>query len=127
MYVSHFFFFFISFFLAATIKMLGPPPSLLFPPFLSFLLSLSLTLTSFGRSRFSSAQLAVRIPPPALGNVCNVRACSPHCPPHSPNPSPSLHNPSPVGPLSRCSVHKWIHHPCVSCGTFLNRTHSDPL
>lgn len=56
-----------------------------------------------------------RIPPPAVGNVCNLRACFP-CSRHS----FSI-------PLSGCSVYKWIHHPCVSCGTFLNRTHSDPL
>lgn len=95
-----------------------PHCSLSFSLFLSLILLLCLSPTGFGWSRFSSVLLTVRIPPPAIGNVCNVRACSPLLSP--PSPSPFL-------PPSCCSVYKWIHHPCVSCGTFLNRTHSDPL
>lgn len=64
---------------------------------------------------------------PTCPRECMQCSCVFTLPSHSPNPSPTLLGPPPVGPLSRCSVHKWIHHPCVSCGTFLNRTHSDPL
>lgn len=64
---------------------------------------------------------------PTCPRECMQCSCVFTLPLYSPNPSPTLLSPPPVGPLSRCSVHKWIHHPCVSCGTFLNRTHSDPL
>lgn len=114
----------------ATTEMLAPLLSLLF--FLSLSLSFSvifyLRLSVDGLRAISVFVGETRGPnSPTCPRECMQCSCVFTLPSHSPVPSPTLLGPPPVGPLSRCSVHKWIHHPCVSCGTFLNRTHSDPL
>lgn len=92
-----------------------------FSLFLSLILLLCLSPTGFGWSRFSSVLLTVRIPPPAIGECMQCSCVFSLAPPPPSEPF------SPFHPSSCCSVYKWKHHPCVSCGTFLNRTHSDPL